>query len=324
MMKKLTFVFSILLLFGSLNLAAQYVDRENGLVNIVAYWDVGDSYQFDYETMKLKVLGNDTTQIENNKERFRLEVESENETGYVLRYDLISYDQTFDSEIERTIFEQMIEWQKSVPVKIQLTDMGEYVDLYNWEEIEAALPELLRMGEELIVGLFAEMEGTAELDPKQLAANMLQPMMHKNAIVGSMDYVLMMLKYHGRAIPIDDPIEWSEKRQSLLGDELIDTECVAWISTIGEDDSYVTIKNQNTMDADQLMEATVNYLTKSIDANSDVSYDSSTFPNLRGEDYLGLNIHMATGWPTYSYYEKEVGTGEESSVEIRTVEIVLE
>jgi hypothetical protein len=182
-----------------LGFAANAQMMPDSTVNICAYWELGDKYEYRCSESSYSVEGTDTTDVEHSSEIFTIEVIAKEKDSYKL--SLTSKDQNSSDEIENVLNSISAANGGDMPLIISTTEMGDIIRVENAQEYCDMLVKAIDpIMEE--VGKVKEMSE----DEKQMTKAILVEMFADPRVIESMvmDSFGRMLAFHGSRLKIGE------------------------------------------------------------------------------------------------------------------------
>lgn len=298
-------------------------------VQVVAYWSLGDKYNYQVEEEKGVISGADTTITEKSAEILTLEVVDETDSTYTLR---VSYDDFQHSDYARMAVNEAIEKIYGKTWFNVVTDMyGTFLRVEMPETFSQAEAGIISEAVNSIArekGLSREAKRTVE----SMIGSLIAPDAFTLAAIGD---IAPLLFFHGGRYALSEEIEYEEDMNLLFGSGgTIKANGRAWVDEEYTDEESVVMRIYRTSDQDSLRPYFVSLFSSILQA---IAPKATGLENLDGmsslfnmdmEDYIVEEIHLDTGWPLY--YEQtryvEVWRGDEIISEqytSRTVDIIL-
>lgn len=318
-------IISLLITFlASISVAYCQIDTVNKTVSVVAYWGVGDKYEFDHTDKKMKVNGQDTVYTNHEYERFSLEVVAENEIGYLLKYEEVEAIDYLATEGEILFNQKLDELFGNMPLYLQMDSMGSFIDIANWEEVREDILQKEDLLRQLLQAMFIELEAKKEsgLDIDQIIEGILAPLTKKESVLISLNYVIRLFLYNGYQLSSEGAADWEEERPNMFTDDMVETSCRRLVYDLNTETEHVQFITKCKLDPDQLLDIGIRYYTSLL--GEDVNIQDTPTPNFSSEDFTWQMIHVGSGWTTGVYYEMNVTTGDQEVIRTQETDMVFD
>lgn len=323
-MKRLVF-FSVLVALCSV-LKAQ-INMNDSTVQVVAYWSLGDKYDFECRMTNYKVVGNDTTIVLKSSWPLSIEVVDSTATNYIIelrsgetQYEVIDENTKLSKESEST---KVLE---GIPIILKMSNYGVVEELVNEKQL---LDSLSRSADIIADYALKKYEADSiftaegmEMMKKgmETVKKQLKSPQALSAIITP--YVRMFTPF-GKLYEIRKEYVGTTQMETMLAPGVpIDCTSTFWVKDVYPDEYNVVFALDLDYDSDQLMNAALS-VYKDINPEIEQYANSPERPYLFISDYTGWNIHVGAGWPLYYYQEKESRQGEEATINTVEIEIIL-
>jgi hypothetical protein len=217
---------ALLLVFTAFS-AGLFCQDDTTSVSYVAYWSVGDSYDFRVRKTSMQWTGDSLTKDEISEYTANFEVVDSTETSYTVVW-------TYSNELINTwdipeeMLDELSKYEMS-EVVYTTTEMGEFIGIENWEE----LSQMMRSMFNDIFRIIAKDSGTDHDKMMQAAQPFLEMYSSKEGIE---QMVLPELKlFHfpfGAMIPVGDTIRYEDQFPNLLGGDPIRADAKLWFEEV--------------------------------------------------------------------------------------------
>ena len=127
MIKKILF---FILLFSTVDTKGQ-MNFQDSSVQVIAFWNVGEVYNYSVSLQKVKYSENDTTSNETITYDVEVSVIDSAATHYIVRWLYKNYKT--NSSIP--IIQKVISAADDIAVNIKINELGEILSVENWEQI---------------------------------------------------------------------------------------------------------------------------------------------------------------------------------------------
>ena len=296
-------------------------------VQVIAYWSLGDKYNYQVEEEKGFISGTDTTIVEKSAEILTLEVVDETDSTYTLK---VSYDDFQHSDYARMAANEAIEKVYGKTWFNVVTDMnGSFLSIevpdYFSQAGSTAISEA--------VNTIAAEKGLSK-EERQMAEAVMNAMIKPEAFTAvAIGEIAPLLFFHGARFDLAGEYEYEEDMTSVFGDRAsIKAYSSLWVDEDYTDEESVVMRIYREADEDAMRSYIVDLLGTVIQASvpeedmQDVEefYDQSS---ITVEDYIIEEIHLGSGWPLYyrqtRYIDMQVQENLSEQFTRRSVEIIL-
>ena len=277
-------------------------------VQVVGYWYVGEmeSYDISYETYK--VNGTDTTE----RELTRYEVDVTIKDSTASTYTIEWFYKNYEIQTEDPIVQKIASVAEDIRVLIKTDELGTIIEVVNWEEVRDFMLEATETVKK-------EFSDVPEIGP--ILDQMMGIYTSKQAIEGNaIKDAIQFYNYHGAKYTLGEELTGKMYTQNNYGGEPFDTDVRVSLDEINEENDNSVFRMYQTIDSEQLTDATYNYL-KDLGGLGAQMPPRESFPPLTTETWSASRIHGSTGWIIYSIETREVQAEGTVQVEERIIEI---
>lgn len=283
-MKKLSVL--VLLLLCSFSIFGQ-INPEDSTVQAIAYWDKGDIYNY-------KVI-NKSTQLKNG------EIVSSDSVVYNVELSVL--DSTANSYTMQWLYKNNA--NKGLKVIYKTNELGEFEEVLNWAEIR----DFVNNAANSILQGFKKGEINDESLNKQ-ENEITSTFSTKEAIESvGVNEIIQYHMFHGITYKPGDYMEGEIEVPNVLGSKPFTANTYFGLEEIVSDEEYL-LKSVQSIDKEQLMVATLEYLKK-LSESAGKSFDMEAVRNMQFENetttYSALHD---SGWIIYSIMQKVVTNGD--------------
>lgn len=338
-MKKIVLLLSLCL--SCLCAAAQMMP--DSTVQFVAYWNVGDKYQYNFESISKEINAQgDTSILKRTTEIVEFEVVAQTDQSYQVK--MTTKESTHSDPQSQLINKIMMECGGNIPVLFTTTALGALQSIDNIPELVEAFT---KAADPLVQALIRE-KGLEEVEGfdmqgfmQEILKQTADPAIIQNAIVESIGRLFF---FHGARLDIDHTYDFEEPLNFMIpGVEQLTAKTNFWVDGELTDEYSAVCRTYTSADISKetLMSAIGTYANISADhmensdslktaineamekAVSDISLE------LNWEQYTSTEIHLGTGWPLRHYQDKYVRGGDTDSeyikekIESMYIEIIL-
>lgn len=297
-MKKVVLLF-LGLLAGILPVFAQMMP--DSTVQVVAYWDVGDKYLYQKESVKYNIAEGDTTVVEKTAELLEFEVVSaDEEKGY--RVKVTSRDIQISDPTKAAIIEKMRERIGGDVYYFETSPYGEFQQVLPIEGLEGQTDAVV---EDIVDAVMKKNEAGAEIKPMLLA--LTRQMITPESMVASVEAEISPLfMYHGSRFGLKDEYPIEDTIPVPLTGGVLKMNGRFWVNEELTDDYSVVLQMYKEADEEEARQLMTSFMGGMVQALSGVQKDGNEIPSVEEvfkeakieiEDFLFEEIHLDTGWP---------------------------
>lgn len=323
---------SLTLFFLGLALTASAQMMPDSTVQVIAYWEVGDKFNFQVEESKYTVRnGTDTSSVARSAHILTLEVVDATDHSYRLRAKTDDY---MNSDYQRdAMTEEIVQQFGNLPFEFETDEYGVFERiLISDRDIENIYPVLDAVTEK--TAELQGLDGDALLTMKQL----MRTIFTKEKIESMFqEEVSPLLSMHGIRLTPGEMTEYESEMPSLIENgDVIATKGVFWADEELTDAYSVVLYNELVADEKELQKYVSSYLEYLVDAVGDNTggdaRESLTAFMDNAEASLSESmveeIHLDTGWPLHFVYSRvfrmSVGEMEQEVIQTKAIDIILD
>ena len=313
-MKKLTFI-----IIGMLAAAAAYAQApQDSTVNIVAYWQAGEKYAYEYSAEEYEIVNGDTTEVSYTNSIQIFEILEETETSYKIS---VSYQDEYSSDPLSNALNALIEERYGNPEVIVITDQtGSLLRIDNVEELRDQIISVL----DEVVDLMIKNDEGSEVAEEQKAfvKDYLKEMFSNLETISSLfaEDIGRVLYFHGCGLELDKEYTGQIEIPSIFPgvDQLIPANLTIWADSEYTDEYSTVCRARTTISVESFRNFLTEYSTRKIKMAGEAGLEEESVQAAIAEvqkavnalegslnEYLTAEIH-ATGWPLTVIYDKVV------------------
>lgn len=281
----------------------------DSLVQLVAYWELGDKFSYNTSTTKSQIVGKDTTVVEHETDITTYEVVAADDKMYRLRYT--TSNESSNSPITLLVNDVIHKLTATSPIEFETDELGSFQRMLpiEWDKMtDAILKEVI---DETVEKNESLKEGKEKLS--DIIRSLIQPstiqMSYQSAFEG-------MLMYHGLQYKIGKEYSYQYESPNLFVPDgnTITMNCIFWIDEDTTDEDFLTIRSYQEADQDDLKETVKTMLQNVIGSTGEDLTENTGTELEKAMDSMDISItmngvfrfHLGSGWPVYSYQNKDV------------------
>ena len=313
-MKKITFI-----IIGMLAAAAAYAQApKDSTVNIIAYWNAGEKYAYEYSAEQYTIVNGDTTEVSYTNSIQIYEILEETESSYKIS---VTYKDEYSSNPLNNTLNTLLEERYGDPKVIATTDQnGSLLKIDNVQELSDQIVSIL----DEVVDIMMKNDEGSEIAEEQKAyvRNYLKEMFSNPETVMSIfaEDIGRVLYFHGCGLELDKEYTGQIEVPSIFPgvDQLIPANLTIWADSEYTDEYSTVCRSKTSISAESLRNFLSEYYLHSIKTAGGTELDEEKLQNAIAEvqkavnevegkmnEYLTAEIH-ATGWPLNVIYDKIV------------------
>ncbi len=298
---------TVLFLVTATTIVAQ-INIADSTVQVITYWDKGETQAYTVTMEKTKVRGTDTISSERTTYDVEITVLDETDDSYTIQW----LYQNIKTDNPNPTVQKLMSITKDMKVIFKTDELGAFAEVVNWKEIKEYIQAATTM-------LKNDLKNTDEINQalKQLEVTFST----KEAIESaSIKDIQQFHSFHGGKYKLGEVLEGEMKVPNVLGPDPFDADMTASLDEINEEDDTFILWATQKVNAEQLTNATFSYLTT---IAKDIKIDlpkREDFTDLKNDTITTSKIH-GTGWLIYSIQTTIVTSDNLTNIEERTIEI---
>ena len=287
--------------FGQINMA-------DSTVQAIGYWEKNEMQSYVLTIDKIKIKGVDTTSRDFIKYDVDIKVIDSTETSYLLEWHYKNF--TVDSKNE--IMQKVMTLAEDMKVVVKTNELGVFEGVENWKEVRDYMKRMTsKLSKEYkdaptMVKLLKQIETTYST---------------KEAIeTNSINEIHQFLTFHGGKYKLGEEYDGKLKVHNLYGGEPFDTDFTMYLDTIQQEDNNYILRATQTVNPEQLKEATYNYICLTMKTMGMPAPSKDDLKDISNETFTASRIH-GTGWLIYSIQTKVVKSDQTENIDETIIEI---
>jgi len=251
-MKKLALLLA-LTAFASVS----FCQVDTSSVSYVAYWSVGDSYDFKVRKTSMQWSGDSLTKDEVSEYTANFEVIDSTENSYKVLW-------TYSNELVNTwdIPDEMLSELSKYELNEVIyttTELGEFTAIENWEELAGMMRSMFN-------DIFRILAKDSQKDFDRMMQT-VQPFMEMFSTKEGIEQMVLpeLQLFHfpfGAMIPVGDTIRYEDLLPNLLGGEPIRADAKLWFEEVDFDEERSLLVQESKLNRDDTMAFLKNILNK--------------------------------------------------------------
>ncbi|MEJ0029365.1 MAG: hypothetical protein WDO15_02880 [Bacteroidota bacterium] len=250
---------------------------------MIGYWSKNDLETFKVEVKKYKIKDGDTSDVEILKNQIDIKILDSTSNSYTIEWLFKNYDFTNANKLTKSLAAV----PKDMKVIVKTDEMGSFVEVVNWKEIQDELKKVFLLASQQLKGnpdAKAMLEDMQELytSKESIESRLLQDIQH-------------YYTFHGGKYTLNDDVENTQISNGVPGNPVNVLTSVS-LAQLNVDEDTGVIKYWKEFDAKQMTDATYAYL-KNMTKSTTVKLPArDSFPDITYSEYVGSTVHGSSGW----------------------------
>ncbi len=274
---------------------------------LIAYWEQGEQKRYEHIKRKLEVENGKTQSDASSKSIVSFKVMEATNESYLLEYktEKTATNLTDGYPNAQQLLEKL---SKDFRYEFQTTEMGELVELKNWEELSEATNKMVKM--------LMRMQGGDAQEQKQALQVGVEMMKQLTGTRQGMEALMakeigVFYSYHGYVYGIDKEIKSKEEMPNMLGGKPFPAESIFKVGELDEENKTIKFSSTLTIDTEASKEIIVATLKEMfLKVNEGIGQEA----NLKQMEKQMEKIQYEMTQKHYSIYNYETGWLIESNV----------
>ncbi len=299
------------LFFFAANAVSAQINKADSTVQVIAYWSKGEKQIFDLEKTKYKVKGTDTTKTSVINCRVAVTVLDSTANSYTIEWKYLYCKSSENNEL----YQKLNDLSKDIKFIYKISELGEFVELINWEEISAFYRKVFKK-------IFNDIPSDKP-EIEQLLKNLEAKFCSREYIESAAIKDIQQFHFfHGIKVKLGEEITNKIPIPFPLTGSEIPTDLTLFLDEIIEEEDNYIIRCRQIFDSEALKKVMGDYidsLTKSMGAKKDFEFSKDT--KVSGDIYTSALIHDS-GWLVYGIHTTTMDMESSKTIEENTIEIV--
>ena len=306
-MKKLQTLGLAILLLLSAGAFAQ-INMNDSTAQVIGYWDMNEKQSYIITWEKYKITDSDTTSTESYKHAVDMTIVDSTANSYVIDWLYRDYEIQSDNEL----IQKLASITEDMTVRIRTDELGVFQEVVNWKEIRDYILKATKL-------LKKETQNIPNLDK---IINQVEGMYSSKESIelGAVKEIQQYYTFHGSKYKLGEELSVDMQAANLYGGDPFDMKVTIWLDKLNPDDNNFIIRMKQSVDANQLTNATYDYVVNIAETMKVPAPKKEDIPPLKNENWTASRIHDS-GWIIYSIESKEVKAEGFTHVEERIIEI---
>lgn len=288
-------------IFGQINMT-------DSTAQVIGYWDKNEKQSYIVTQEKYKIKDSDTTSRDFYKYAVDITIVDSTANSYIIDW----FYNDYEIQSENSLIQKLASITNDMNVRIRTNELGVFQEVVNWKDVR----DYILKGTKL---LKKETKDIPNMDDfiKQLEGMYST----KESIeLGAVKEMQQFYTFHGAKYEYGNEYNADMKVASLYGGEPFDTKMTVWLDELNPDDNNFIIRMNQTVNTEQLTNATFDYLVKMAETLKVPAPKREDIPEVSNDTYTASRIH-GSGWIIYSIETKETKAEDQTNIEERVIEI---
>ena len=284
------------------------INMNDSTAQVIGYWDMNEKQSYIITQEKYKIKDSDTTAREFYKYAVDMTIVDSTANSYVIDW----FYKDFEIQSDNELIQKLAAITADMTVRVRTDEFGTFQEVINWEEVR----DFILKGTKLLK------KETKDIPNMDKFIKQLEGMYStKESIeLGAVKEMQQFYTFHGAKYEFGQEYIADMKVANLYGGEPFDTKVTVWLDDLNPDDNNFIVRLQQTIDSEQLTNATFDYLVKMAETMKIPAPKREEIPPLTNDTWTASRIH-GTGWVIYSIETKETKAEGQTNVEERIIEI---
>ena len=275
-------------------------------VQVVAYWNVGDKYQYLVESVKSNIAEGDTTVVEQSAQLLEFEVVSaDEEKGF--RIKVTTLDSQNSDPTKATISEKMRERFGADVYYFEAGPYGEFLRVLPIEGLEKQSDALCQEITDAVLGKNPGLDRNVLL---QTIRQMLNPETLMATFEGDISPLFM---YHGARLGLKDEYAFEDVMPVPIAGGSLKMNGRFWVNESLTDEYSAVLQMYKEADQEQVKQFIGSFLGGIVKSLAGDQLKADEIPSLEEvykdakieiEDFISEEIHLDTGWPIEWFFTR--------------------
>ncbi|MBW8331837.1 MAG: hypothetical protein K0M40_07445 [Prolixibacteraceae bacterium] len=288
-------------IFGQINMT-------DSTAQVIGYWDKNEKQSYIVTQEKYKIKDSDTTSRDFYKYAVDITIVDSTANSYTIDW----FYKDYEIQSENALIQKLASITNDMNVRIRTNELGVFQEVINWKDVR----DYILKGTRLLK------KETKDIPNMDNFMNQLEGMYStKESIeLGAVKEMQQFYTFHGAKYEYGNEYNADMKVASLYGGEPFDTKMTVWLDELNPDDNNFIIRMNQTVNAEQLTNATFDYLVKMAETLKMPAPKREDIPEVSNDTYTASRIH-GSGWIIYSIETKETKAEDQTNIEERVIEI---
>ncbi len=291
-----SFCLILLLLSAAVSFAQ---DSSPAAVQIVTYWDVGDTHSYNLE-MGTKMSLEAGSSESRTSYRVIVEVLKHTDAGYLIQW---TYTNAVPPEGANAFERRVVEINEGLSVRFLISDLGEYAGIENWKEIS-------RQVNEAAADIRRDFSGRADVESS--LAKVMQAFESKAEFERlAMEEIRFYHMLYGYSYFADDPLIVEGEVENPFGGKPLHANTRIELAEVDSRNNTAYLVYTRTFQPAALNRAVFEALNGYLPEGELTPEQIATLPKFDMDIEKQFIFHTASGWLLEAYSQRYAQTGDE-------------
>ncbi len=284
------------------------INMNDSTAQVIGYWDMNEKQTYIITQEKFQIKDSDTTAREFYKYAVDMTIVDSTANSYLIDWFYRDYEIQSDNELIQKL-SSIIE---DMTVRIRTDELGAFQEVVNWKEVRDYILKATKL-------MKKETKSIPNMDK---FINQVEVMYStKQSIeLGAVKEMQQYYTFHGGKYELGEEINANMQAANLYGGDPFDMKVTLWLDELNPDNNNFIIRMQQSVDSEQLTNATFDYLVKMSETLKVPAPKKEDIPPMTNDIWIASRIH-GSGWIIYSVETKEVKAEGVTNFEERIIEI---
>jgi hypothetical protein len=284
------------------------INMNDSSAQVIGYWDMNEKQSYIITQEKFKIKDSDTTSREFYKYAVDITIVDSTANSYIIDW----FYRDYEIQSDNVLIQKLSSITEDMTIKIKTDELGVFQEVVNWKEVRDYILNSTKL-------MKKETKSIPNMDKfiKQVEGMYSTKQSIELGVVKEMQ---QYYTFHGGKYELGEEINADLQATNLYGGDPFDMKVTLWLDELNPDDNNFIIRMQQTVDSEQLTNATFDYLVKMAETMKVLGPKKEDIPPLTNDTWTASRIH-GSGWIIYSIETKEVRAEGVTNIEERVIEI---
>lgn len=295
-----------ILFFVIINYSFGQINYEESTFQAITFWDLKEKQNYDITISQYRIVKNDS--ILKNKIKYQVEIIVIDSTAknYEIEWHFKNFVTTSNSKIKQEI-DKIYE---GIKIKYKTDELGVFEKITNLESVRKQIQKKLD-------NIKKENKSLSDLGSDFTKLEFF--LKNKNSLENLFAKDINQFHYfHGVAFELNESQSAKMEVPNLLGGKPFDADITFEMTDINSEYEFAVLRMEQVVNSVELKKSVIEFLKKTRGYKGDYILEE-----LKNEIRMVTSMHN-TGWPIYSSHIVDINLGDEQTVEIREIELIVD
>jgi hypothetical protein len=295
-----------ILFFVIINYSFGQINYEESTFQAITFWDLKEKQNYDITISQYRIVKNDS--ILKNKIKYQVEIIVIDSTAknYEIEWHFKNFVTTSNSKIKQEI-DKIYE---GIKIKYKTDELGVFEKITNLESVRKQIQKKLD-------NIKKENKSLSDLGSDFTKLEFF--LKNKNSLENLFAKDINQFHYfHGVAFELNESQSAKMEVPNLLGGKPFDADITFEMTDINSEYEFAVLRMEQVVNSVELKKSVIEFLKKTRGYKGDYILEE-----LKNEIRMATSMHN-TGWPIYSSHIVDINLGDEQTVEIREIELIVD